>query len=55
MNTMMLVDDEYMILRGIPKLIDWSELNVEIVKAEKSPLAALKYLKFFELKGISYG
>lgn len=45
MNTMMLVDDEYMILRGIPKLIDWSELNVEIVKAEKSPLAALKYLK----------
>lgn len=45
MNTMMLVDDEYMILRGIPKLLDWSELNIEIVKAEKSPLAALEYLK----------
>lgn len=45
MNTLMLVDDEYMILKGIPKLLDWSEINVEIVKTEKSPKAALEYLK----------
>ena len=45
MNTLMLVDDEYMILKGIPKLLDWSEINIEIVKAEKSPLAALEFLK----------
>lgn len=45
MNTMMVVDDEYMILKGIPKLLNWDELDIEIVKTEKSPVAALKYLK----------
>lgn len=45
MNTLMLVDDEYMILKGILKLLDWSEINIEIVKTEKSPVAALEFLK----------
>lgn len=45
MYTLMLVDDEYMILKGIPQLLDWADLDIKIVKAERSPLAALDYLK----------
>lgn len=45
MFTLMLVDDEYMILKGIPKLLDWTSLHVKIVKTERSPLAALDYLR----------
>lgn len=41
----MLVDDEFMILKGIPQLLDWADLDIKIVKAERSPLAALDYLK----------
>lgn len=45
MYSLMLVDDEYMILRGMKKIIDWSALKIEIIQAEKSPLAAIEYLK----------
>lgn len=41
----MIVDDEYMILRGMSKIIDWENLNVKIVNEERSPLQALEYLK----------
>lgn len=45
MYSLMIVDDEFMILRGMRKIIDWQSLDVEIVKEERSPLEALKYLK----------
>lgn len=41
----MIVDDEYMILRGMSKIVDWEALDVKIVKEERSPLEALAYLK----------
>lgn len=40
----MLVDDEYMLLRGLKKLVDWSAYDFEVVKTEQNPLAALDYL-----------
>lgn len=45
MYSLMLVDDEYMILRGMQKLIDWASFDIKIVRAEKSPKAALEFLK----------
>lgn len=45
MYSLMLVDDEYMILRGMQKLIDWASFDIKIVCAEKSPKAALEFLK----------
>lgn len=45
MYSLMIVDDEYMILRGMTKILDWDDLGIKIVKTERSPLAALEYLK----------
>lgn len=45
MISVMLVDDEYMILKGLQLLIDWEGLGLHIVKAEQNPVAALAYLK----------
>ncbi|WP_461226232.1 response regulator transcription factor [Lacticaseibacillus suihuaensis] len=45
MKRVMAVDDEYMILRGIPKLIDWQALGLTIVQTEQNPVAALNYLQ----------
>ncbi|BDZ32330.1 response regulator [Lactiplantibacillus sp. WILCCON 0030] len=45
MRKVMLVDDEYMLLRGLKRLIDWSALGLEIVTTEQNPLLAIKYLQ----------
>ncbi len=45
MYSLMIVDDEYMILRGMTKIIDWDSLEISLVKKERSPLQALEYLK----------
>jgi len=45
MRKVMLVDDEYMLLRGLKLLIDWQSLGLEIVNTEQSPILALKYLQ----------
>ncbi|WP_204122625.1 response regulator transcription factor [Lacticaseibacillus mingshuiensis] len=44
MKKVMIVDDEYMLLRGLPKLIDWARLGLTIVKTEQNPLKALDWL-----------
>ncbi|WP_390410436.1 response regulator [Lacticaseibacillus jixiensis] len=45
MKQVLAVDDEYMILRGLPKLIAWGKLGLEISRTEQDPLAALAYLQ----------
>ena len=40
-----LVDDEYMILRGLPKLIELTGLSLEVVATFLNPLEALEYLR----------
>lgn len=45
MRKVMLVDDEYMLLRGLKLLIDWESLGLEIVNTEQNPSLALKYLQ----------
>lgn len=44
MYKVILVDDEYMILAGLQKIIDWHSLNIEVVGAFKSGQEALDYL-----------
>lgn len=44
MMKVVLVDDEYMILRGLPKLIKLSGLDLEVVATFQNPLKALEYL-----------
>jgi len=45
MRKVMLVDDEYMILRGLKRLVDWESLGLEIVNTEQNPRLAIKYLQ----------
>lgn len=45
MRQVLIVDDEYMLLRGIRKLIDWSALNAEIIATQQNPKIALEFLK----------
>ncbi|MFC6180971.1 response regulator [Lactiplantibacillus daowaiensis] len=45
MIKVMLVDDEYMLLRGIQLLIDWTAYGFEIVQTEQNPVKALAYLQ----------
>jgi len=45
MYRVMLVDDEYMILRGMQKLIDWHALGYEIVATLQNPVQALTELQ----------
>lgn len=45
MRQVLIVDDEYMLLRGIRKLIDWAALDAEIVATEQNPQVALEFLK----------
>lgn len=40
-----LVDDEYMILRGLQKLIDWQELGFDIVSTFQDPNQALQFVR----------
>ena len=49
MRKVMLVDDEYMLLRGLKLLIDWESLGLEIVNTEQNPSLALKYLQIMTL------
>lgn len=44
MRKVMLVDDEYMLLRGLKKLADWAAYGFEVVETEQNPVAALEYL-----------
>ncbi len=41
----MLVDDEYMILKGLERIIDWSEFGFEVSVTCKSTVKALEYLE----------
>lgn len=45
MRKVMLVDDEFMLLRGLQLLINWQDLGLEIVNTEQNPLVALDYLR----------
>lgn len=45
MYSVMLVDDEYMILEGLKRIIPWEELGFEIIKTARSAREALDYLK----------
>lgn len=45
MRQVLIVDDEYMLLRGIRKLIDWSALDAQIIATEQNPRAALEFLQ----------
>ena len=44
MLRVMIVDDEYMLLRGLRKLIDWEAMGLTIVNTAQNPLLALDYL-----------
>lgn len=44
MLKVMIVDDEFMLLRGIRKLIDWHSLDLEVVNTAQNPVLALNYL-----------
>ncbi|KRL61577.1 response regulator transcription factor [Latilactobacillus fuchuensis] len=45
MLKVMIVDDEYMLLRGYRKIIDWQLLGLEVAVTEKNPLVALEILQ----------
>lgn len=45
MYRMLLVDDEYMILAGLQKLIPWQELGIEIVGTAKNGQEALDFVR----------
>ena len=44
MYKVLLVDDEYMILAGLQKLIDWESLGMEIVETARNGKKALDYI-----------
>lgn len=41
----MIVDDEYMLLRGYRKIIDWTSLGLELAVTEQNPVKALEILR----------
>ncbi|WP_179394161.1 response regulator [Lacticaseibacillus absianus] len=45
MRKVMIVDDEYMLLRGLRKLIDWTSLGLRVENTEQNPVRALAYLR----------
>ncbi|WP_125588227.1 response regulator transcription factor [Companilactobacillus jidongensis] len=45
MYSVLLVDDEYMILKGLERIIDWSEFGFKISNTCKSTVQALDYLE----------
>lgn len=45
MYKVLLVDDEYMIVRGLQKLIPWEELGFEIVGTAGNGQEALEFVK----------
>lgn len=45
MYSVMLVDDEYMILKGLERIIDWSEFGFDVSVTCKSTVKALEYLE----------
>lgn len=44
MYKVLLVDDEYMILAGLQKLIDWNSLGMEVVETARNGKKALDYM-----------
>lgn len=40
----MIIDDEYMILKGLEKIIDWNEYGFQVVKSARNSRQALDYL-----------
>lgn len=45
MYSVLLVDDEYMILKGLEKIINWQDFGFQVVKTAKSAQAALAILE----------
>lgn len=45
MYSVLIVDDEYMILKGLEKIIKWSDYSFEIVKAARNSKQALEFLE----------
>lgn len=45
MLKVMIVDDEYMLLRGYRKIIDWNSLGLELAVTEQNPAQALEILR----------
>lgn len=45
MLQVMIVDDEYMLLRGYRKIIDWQQYGLELAVTEQNPVAALEKLQ----------
>ena len=45
MLKVMIVDDEYMLLRGYRKIIDWKSLGLELAITEQNPVKALDILR----------
>ena len=49
MYSVMIIDDEYMILKGLEKIINWSDYGFEIVKSARNAKQALEYLETNEV------
>lgn len=45
----MIIDDEYMILKGLEKIIDWNEYGFQVVKSARNSRQALEYLETNEV------
>lgn len=45
----MIIDDEYMILKGLEKIIDWNEYGFQVVKSARNSKQALEYLETNEV------
>ncbi|KRK82656.1 response regulator [Companilactobacillus bobalius DSM 19674] len=45
----MVIDDEYMILKGLEKIIDWNEYGFQVVKSARNSRQALEYLETNEV------
>lgn len=45
MYSVMIVDDEYMILKGLEKIINWTDYDFKIVKAARNSKQALEFLE----------
>ncbi|CAJ1183475.1 response regulator [Companilactobacillus paralimentarius] len=49
MYSVMIIDDEYMILKGLEKIIDWNEYGFQVVKSARNSKQALEYLETNEV------
>ncbi|MDT6953381.1 response regulator transcription factor [Companilactobacillus alimentarius] len=49
MYSVLIIDDEYMILKGLEKIIKWSDYGFEVVKSARNAKQALEYLSTNEI------